>query len=182
MMMLLLLLLLLLLLMLMVMMMMRIIIIKMLMMMKRIIMNDDEHSCADQETNIDAISWKERRFDGYKTSVSVMQDCASLSEQQQQQQQPPEPQPWPLLNIDSSISADVPRVVLLTTGSFNPVHSGHVNAMQRARDYLTSLGFYIVGGYISPTHDDYVKPKMQRQVSYHSVYPCIHNDTAAGWR
>jgi len=58
-----------------------------------------------------------------------------------------------------------PRIVLLSTGALNPLHRGHINAMQRARDHLLSLHLNVIGGFLSPTHDDYVKPKMQRQLT-----------------
>ncbi len=57
-----------------------------------------------------------------------------------------------------------PRIVLLSTGALNPVHLGHVSAMERAREYLNYAGYNVVGGFMSPTHDDYVGPKMQSQV------------------
>ena len=74
-----------------------------------------------------------------------------------------EPQPWPLDRI-IVCPPSARRVVLLTTGAMNPVHLGHLNAMHRARQHMTSLGYHVVGGFMSPTHDNYVRPKMMRQV------------------
>lgn len=50
-------------------------------------------------------------------------------------------------------------VVLLTTGGFSPLHLGHVEMMERAREVLESNGHNVVGGYFSPSHDEYVGTK-----------------------
>jgi hypothetical protein len=77
-------------------------------------------------------------------------------------------EPWPLPCIiercSTSPQRDAPRVVLLSTGALNPVHIGHLNAMHRARAYLSLLGFHVLAGFLSPTHDNYVRPKMLHQV------------------
>jgi hypothetical protein len=51
------------------------------------------------------------------------------------------------------------RAVLLTTGAFSPLHDGHLVMMERAREALERRGAEVVGGYISPSHDDYVSSK-----------------------
>jgi nicotinic acid mononucleotide adenylyltransferase len=50
-------------------------------------------------------------------------------------------------------------VVLLATGGFCPVHDGHLAMMSAAREAATLAGFTVVGGYLSPGHDDYVRLK-----------------------
>lgn len=50
-------------------------------------------------------------------------------------------------------------IVLLSTGGFNPIHKGHIDMMEMARQALNDKGFNVIGGYISPSHDDYVKTK-----------------------
>lgn len=52
-----------------------------------------------------------------------------------------------------------PVVVLLTTGALDPVHTGHVRMMECARVELEARGFLVAGGYLSPSHDAYVKGK-----------------------
>jgi nicotinic acid mononucleotide adenylyltransferase len=52
-----------------------------------------------------------------------------------------------------------PPVVLLSTGGFFPVHRGHLEMMERARDAATAAGWSVVGGYVSPAHDDYIRLK-----------------------
>lgn len=51
------------------------------------------------------------------------------------------------------------RVVLLSTGAFNPIHDGHLEMMERARRAATTAGFEVVGGYLSPGHDAYLSLK-----------------------
>jgi nicotinic acid mononucleotide adenylyltransferase len=51
------------------------------------------------------------------------------------------------------------KAVLLSTGSFNPLHEGHLHMMNLARAYLESEGVRVVGGYFSPSHDRYVSTK-----------------------
>ena len=50
--------------------------------------------------------------------------------------------------------------ILLATGSFNPIHTGHVDMMNFAKKELESLGKYtVIGGFMSPSHDSYVSTK-----------------------
>ena len=50
-------------------------------------------------------------------------------------------------------------IVLLSTGAFCPVHDGHLAMMHAAREAATRAGYTVVGGYLSPGHDDYVRSK-----------------------
>jgi hypothetical protein len=56
-----------------------------------------------------------------------------------------------------------PAVVLLTTGAFSPVHSGHIQMMESARAELEARGYFVAGGYLSPSHDSYVSTKLGEQ-------------------
>lgn len=49
--------------------------------------------------------------------------------------------------------------VLLMTGAFDPAHSGHINAMERARAHAEKRGQHVIMGILSPTHQDYVSTK-----------------------
>lgn len=49
--------------------------------------------------------------------------------------------------------------VLLATGAFSPIHKGHLEMFQEAKDYLESQGYKVLKGYISPKHNDYVAGK-----------------------
>lgn len=50
-------------------------------------------------------------------------------------------------------------VVLLTTGGFDPIHEGHLYMMEFAKKTLKQNGYDVVGGYFSPSHDNYVTTK-----------------------
>ena len=50
-------------------------------------------------------------------------------------------------------------VILVTTGAFSPIHDAHINMMEVAKEELEKRGIVVVGGYISPSHDDYVSTK-----------------------
>ena len=58
---------------------------------------------------------------------------------------------------------DRPAVVLVTTGAFSPVHSGHIQMMASARAELEARGYFVAGGYLSPSHDAYVASKLGEQ-------------------
>ncbi|GKA94647.1 nicotinamide/nicotinic acid mononucleotide adenylyltransferase isoform X1, partial [Tanacetum coccineum] len=49
------------------------------------------------------------------------------------------------------------RVVLVSTGSFNPPTFMHLRLFELARDALNSKGFQVIGGYMSPVNDAYKK-------------------------
>jgi nicotinic acid mononucleotide adenylyltransferase len=53
-----------------------------------------------------------------------------------------------------------PLAVLLSTGSFNPVHNGHLQCMNDSRLQIQELGYHVIAGYLSPSCDGYVKNKM----------------------
>src|SRR5689334_3025389 len=50
-------------------------------------------------------------------------------------------------------------VVLLSTGGFCPVHDGHLAMMEAARAAAEQAGFDVIGGYLSPGHDEYLRMK-----------------------
>jgi nicotinamide mononucleotide adenylyltransferase len=54
------------------------------------------------------------------------------------------------------------KVVLVACGSFNPITNMHLRIFEVGRDYLHRTGRYqVVGGIISPVHDDYKKKDLQ---------------------
>lgn len=68
-------------------------------------------------------------------------------------------------NRDSS-SPEAPRpkgtpIVLLATGGFFPLHAGHVDMMATARKIAEENDWWIIGGYLSPGHDEYLQQKWQ---------------------
>ena len=50
--------------------------------------------------------------------------------------------------------------MLITTGAMNPVHQGHVALLAQAARRLEAEGYAVVKAYLSPSHDNYVQPKM----------------------
>lgn len=50
-------------------------------------------------------------------------------------------------------------IVLLTTGGFSPLHREHVAMMETAKAALEGKGYRVIGGFLSPSHDDYVSTK-----------------------
>lgn len=54
------------------------------------------------------------------------------------------------------------RVVLLSTGSYNPVHRMHEAMLSCAKSHLESLRHVVVGGFMSPSHDDHIRKKMKK--------------------
>lgn len=52
--------------------------------------------------------------------------------------------------------------VVVTTGAMNPPHRGHTALVHQARARLEALGYDVLAGWISPSHDLYVGPKAMR--------------------
>lgn len=73
---------------------------------------------------------------------------------------------WPLNKISANYSKELkgkkPLCVLLTTGALCPIHKGHIDIMERAKKAMeTDFGYSVLGGWVSPSHDLYVGPKMK---------------------
>lgn len=66
----------------------------------------------------------------------------------------------PLPDIEE-FSKDKKNVILLSTGSFAPIHNGHIEKLEVSKNHLESLGMNVVAGYLSPSHDDYVLGKVK---------------------
>jgi len=88
------------------------------------------------------------------------------------------PQPHPLEKIRINLSkSDVTKekVVLITTGAFNPIHRMHVEMLEIAKKYLTNrFNYDVLAGLISPSHDLYVYGKLGTDfiVSTHRLNMC----------
>lgn len=57
--------------------------------------------------------------------------------------------------------------VIVTTGSFSPIHDGHIKALNLAKDYVEKLGFNVLQGIISLSHDKYVSYKNNGKAKLH---------------
>lgn len=62
------------------------------------------------------------------------------------------------------LDPETPPVVLLSTGGFHPVHAGHLAMLRAARDRAGAAGWWVVGAYLSPGHDDYLALKCGPEV------------------
>jgi nicotinic acid mononucleotide adenylyltransferase len=73
----------------------------------------------------------------------------------------------PLSHLKGLATAENP-IVLLSTGSFCPLHSGHIDMMNEAKDTMEFYGFDVIGGFISPGNDEYINQKTgSRKISIH---------------
>jgi hypothetical protein len=61
-----------------------------------------------------------------------------------------------------------PPVVLLSTGCFSPVHQGHLAMMEAAKTAVQASGRRVVGGYLSPAHDEYASAKLNGSARMHA--------------
>jgi nicotinic acid mononucleotide adenylyltransferase len=57
--------------------------------------------------------------------------------------------------VEENINKDN-LAVIVTTGSFSPIHNGHLYSLELAKKYVESLGYNILQGVISLSHDKYV--------------------------
>lgn len=60
-----------------------------------------------------------------------------------------------------------PFVVILNTGSYSPIHLGHIQMMESAYETLSEK-YTVLGGYFSPSHDKYVSQKYSGTAAYHA--------------
>jgi nicotinamide mononucleotide adenylyltransferase len=73
------------------------------------------------------------------------------------------------------LKSDKENVVLIKTGSMNPIHRSHISNMIRTKEFLEkSYHMNVLGGYISPSHDEYVQSKLSNQFipSQHRIAMC----------
>lgn len=65
----------------------------------------------------------------------------------------------PVHTISRDIDKCINPVVIITTGSFCPIHDGHIEMMEIAKKALSDNGYNVLAGYIAPDHDDYIIEK-----------------------
>jgi nicotinic acid mononucleotide adenylyltransferase len=73
------------------------------------------------------------------------------------------------------LTATKEKVILLTTGSFNPVHEGHLEMARVAKEELEKKGVEVEKILFSPTHSNYVGG---RKVGPENLRIAKHNDNA----
>lgn len=63
----------------------------------------------------------------------------------------------PILHVGGD--TNLPQAVIVSTGSYSPIHAGHIAIMEKARSYVSSLGYQVIQGVLSASHDSYVSIK-----------------------
>lgn len=66
----------------------------------------------------------------------------------------------------SKESSEKPKIALLSTGAFSPPHAGHLEMMHAAKKIVFD-DYFVIGGYLSPSHDRYVSQKNGGEASCH---------------
>jgi len=65
--------------------------------------------------------------------------------------------PWPWESVEKHFKEERPSTkipaVVFASGNFGPTHRGHVLMLHQARRRLLELGYDVLGGWISPSHD-----------------------------
>lgn len=77
-----------------------------------------------------------------------------------------------------------PLAALLATGGFSPIHNGHLEMMEVAKQELKRQGFAVLGGYISPSHDGYVSTKYGGDAEFnyaHRLRICEEAVSGSDW-
>ncbi|MFN8606475.1 MAG: NAD(+) synthase [Vulcanimicrobiota bacterium] len=76
-----------------------------------------------------------------------------------------------------------PLAALVTTGALCPVHPGHLALMEHARKALEKEGYAVLGGYLSPSHDEYVMGKCGQSVppAAHRSHLCQQAISGSDW-
>ena len=85
----------------------------------------------------------------------------------------PKPESWPMARMNkllkqavsgpNPVSTDTQLVVLISTGSLSPPHLGHLSVLEMAKQAMQKRpNTRVVGGFLSPTHGEYVNNKMER--------------------
>ncbi len=90
----------------------------------------------------------------------------------------------PLGKVASNLKrASRPPVVIISTGAFCPVHPGHLELMEVARNRVEEAGFDVVGGYLSPGHDEYLRLKLGNEAtsSQERMEQCTKAVLASDW-
>jgi nicotinic acid mononucleotide adenylyltransferase len=70
-----------------------------------------------------------------------------------------------LSEILTNLQTNKLLAVLVGTGSYNPVHVGHIEIFKLAKEKLKDK-FEIIGGFISPSHESYVSSKYLSSSDY----------------
>lgn len=70
-------------------------------------------------------------------------------------------QQWQSTTTSIKTTREIP-VVLVSTGSYNPIHLHHVQVFQEAKTRLELEGYTCLAGFLSPSHNCYVRHKLKQ--------------------
>lgn len=89
-------------------------------------------------------------------------------------------------NLDSlSLQNQNELAVLVSTGSFSPIHLAHIDMMNSAKKILEDkYGVNVLGGYLSPSHDGYVSTKYAGSAAQniaHRIRLCEEAVSSSDW-
>lgn len=85
--------------------------------------------------------------------------------------------------LEKTANSSRAKVVLITTGAFCPVHSGHIHMMESAKSILEDHGYDVLGGFLSPSHDEYVDKKCGKDAlsAAHRIELCREAIRQSDW-
>jgi hypothetical protein len=71
----------------------------------------------------------------------------------------------PLSKVESRlgvrpVNSDAPLAFIVLSGAFNPVHTQHVAALHLVRAHCERRGWFVIGGFLAPSSDQYVRGKL----------------------
>ena len=65
----------------------------------------------------------------------------------------------PCDKLHNNVSNQSNQIALVSTGALNPVHLSHVDNFNIAKEALKEEGMHVVAGWLSPSHDRYLRSK-----------------------
>jgi nicotinic acid mononucleotide adenylyltransferase len=77
----------------------------------------------------------------------------------------------PIHHIKENLKNSKNPCILLSTGAMCPVHNGHIETMIQAKKAVEENDFTVIGGYLSPGHDEYIYSKIKDKAipAYHRI-------------
>lgn len=63
------------------------------------------------------------------------------------------------INFLAPLKSEDKPAIIISTGAMCPLHEGHIDMMVDAAYAVNNIGYRVIGGYLSPGHDDYIKEK-----------------------
>lgn len=67
----------------------------------------------------------------------------------------------PVNFLKEKLSNSKNPAIILSTGAMCPLHDGHIEMMELAKKAVEEKGYDVIGGYLSPDHDEYIFSKVK---------------------